>query len=341
MTTTIASRFVRPPQPRTNLLLQGRDRELLRLLHRYRYLRAEHVRELLLPGRARRVVQARLRKLWEHRFIDRYFLRYVLDGETKPPPDAGVPIYGVGELGQDLLRRDYDLHADRSKPSPNRIAHDLVVSDCLVALSAACRRELKIQLVTVEPEAMLWRHLAARGITPREAIIPDGAWTIRYADGRLLTFHLEVVRADLKGGNQRLVERMEEYATLNHQDFFRDAYGHERLRAVIFATTAQTRADNLRALVNQVAFGEHLFWFGVYTQSGNGRPQSVFSAETILTLPWRGIDGFYCLASPFEPSTHAPSHPSHPPAADPNGAPAHPRADDVPQAIPALRAPPD
>ncbi|MGH7437663.1 MAG: replication-relaxation family protein [Polyangiaceae bacterium] len=93
------SRYRRPARPGARLQLQGRDVEILRAARRHRFVQAEHLHALLFDGRTLRVTQARLRKLWEHRLLDRAFVPFSLDGERQPPSVASTPTYSLAPRG--------------------------------------------------------------------------------------------------------------------------------------------------------------------------------------------------------------------------------------------------
>jgi hypothetical protein len=78
--------------------------------------------------------------------------------------------------------------------------------------------------------------------------VPDGAVRRRYSNGETLTFYVEIVRADVRGGNATLLRKMDAYVALNRDGRFRECYGHENLRAVLFFTTSGERADHFREL---------------------------------------------------------------------------------------------
>lgn len=282
--------------PIARLHLQPRDVELLRTVLAHQAIRSDHLHTLLCPTASLRVVQGRLKLLFAHGLVQRLFLPIVLDGIRPAAVPGRQPIYTLTTRGARLLA---DLAALPSEipprwraelPSPHALAHHLVVTDFLVALAGACHQRADVEVVNAAHEALLWRQLREyRRRNPRlTAIVPDGTVTLRAPpQGEPLTFYLEVVRADVRGGNRRLQDKLARYSELLRAGFFRDAYGHGRIRAVLFATTSPTRAENLRRLAAQLPHSRRLFWFGTYQAKGTeGRLERRFNAEHILSLSW-------------------------------------------------------
>lgn len=282
------------------LIVQPRDITVLGAVLACRYARIEHIQGLQLQQVSRRVLQTRLKKLSEHGYLKRLYIPAILDGENAPLTHPRQPIYTLSSRGLRLLREWQAIDPtvlERARPelvSFTTLAHHLVVTDCLTALSAAVATS-GITLAHSEHEGMLWSKLRAhrRRQKIRQALVPDGAFTLHYpTPGETLTFYLEVVRADVRGGNRRLGEKLRRYAELLRQGFFREVYGHERIRAVLFATTSTARAQHLARVAEKLTHGRRLFWFGSYQEkTPAGRFASRFTSDQILALPWLTADG--------------------------------------------------
>jgi hypothetical protein len=293
-----SSRYVRPDVPAGRLALQPRDRDLLQAVYVHRYARADHLHPLVFPGATLRVCQRRLRKLWEHRLLDRAYAPWALGGERRPLRGLGTPAYALSDLGAQVVAEELGLppaEVPHGLGAPGSalvtLEHDLVVTDCLVALEVACRGCGDISLVSAEAEWALWRSVrawrAARAGPAPEIVVPDGAFTLALPErNETRTFHLEVVRADARGGNRRLLDKLARYVELHRQGVLREAFGHDRLRAVIVATTSEARAERFRALARSLPHGRRLFWFGEY------RPTPpAFTPDDVLAERWKTTDG--------------------------------------------------
>lgn len=241
-------RFVRPARPRAGLEVGARDRALLRSVARFRYMTADHLRILTAPSVARRVFQRRLRLLYEHGLVERDRLPPSTDDHRR-----GTPLYSLGDAGELVVGDTGEALPHRpSGPLPSTIHHSLIAADFLVAVHEAVRRAAGQLQATLHPEAELWTRLARfrlRSQRRRPAIVPDGAVTLT-EPGKVTpsTYALEVVRADIRGGSRTFIAKLERYGELVRARFFREAFGFERLRAVVVATPTSTRARNLREL---------------------------------------------------------------------------------------------
>ena len=307
-----------PPRT-TGLVLQPRDLEVLRFVVNHRFLRSDHLQALMTTRMPWRVMQARLQKLSRHGYLRRLYVPVVLDGVHAPLTHSRQPIYTLDTRGVQVLRERAPpgtpaAALDRpERPSYHFLSHHLVVTDCLVALAAATRSIPAVEVVEVWPESTLWVKLRAYRREHRlpRALIPDGAFTLRYpSTGETITFYLEVVRADVKHGNQQLLAKLRRYIELNRQGILRAVYGHERVRAVLWATTSTARARNLAALAGQLPQGRRLFWFGAYQgQTTTGALASTFTPERLLHLPW--LDGGGTTWTLLNPTARPPLDEGH------------------------------
>lgn len=298
------------------LCLQTRDIQILEAVRKYRFVRSDHLRALLFQPVSHRVLQTRLKKLSDHGYLKRLYVPAVFDGEHQAQTHPRQPIYtlsrrGLQVLSEETRREKVDL--DRWRPemvSVTTLAHHLVVTNCLVALAGQCHADPGVQLLHAEHEGVLWSKLRAYRREKRitHALVPDGAFTLYYPESHeTLTFYLEVVRADVKGGNRRILEKLRRYIELSRSGFFREIYGHDRVRAVLIATTSAVRARNLSRIAEKLPHGRRLFWFGSYQEkSADSRFASLFTPDRILTLPWLTPDGEnHSLLQPHTPSHEA------------------------------------
>ncbi|MFA5127781.1 MAG: replication-relaxation family protein [Patescibacteria group bacterium] len=293
------SPYRRPEQPASGFILQPRDRKILKTVVTHRFVRSDHVRDLLFPDKCLRVVQVRLRKLWEHRYLARYFVPKIWNVPEPAMVRPGQPVYGLDEAGVALFADSENAHAivakyRAGKVSSSCLEHNLVATDFLVSTALACSGRKDLQLVEAESEASFWHKITewkAKG-NRGQFIIPDCGVTLANEKGERLTFYVEVVRADVKGGNGHLIRKLDHYVKLLREGFFKKVYGHDHLRAVIIATTSGNRADNLRELAKSLTNGRRLFWFGSFQTKGeDGSNISTITRDTILAKKWMTADG--------------------------------------------------
>lgn len=286
-----------PSAGQCGLWLQPRDLAILAAADKHRFLRSDHVWTLLFPEVSLRVAQVRLQKLHRHGYLKRLYVPFVMDGEHAPPLHRGQPIYRLTRRGVRLLSERAGHVAPSTKEPASAsvvtLEHHLIVTDVLVALAVACRSGGSLELSDLRHEGVFLAQLRAYRQSARivNAIVPDGGFRLRHTlTGTTETFYLEVVRADVKGGNGRLLHKFHRYVELHRAGFLRAAYGTTDLRAVLFLTTSEVRARHLHAVASKLAHGRRLFWFGAYQEKGRlGPAVSLLAANRLLTQRW--LDG--------------------------------------------------
>lgn len=272
----MTKRFLRPALPRSGLRVGCRDREILLLVARFRYLTAEHLRTLVAPLLGRRVFQRRLRLLFEHGHLERH--RLPPTGEDRP---RTTPVYGLGDAGEVALETsgtDLPLPARGRGALPSTIHHSLVAADFLTSVVAAARPAENLT-AGIHPEAELWTRLARWRLASgrrRRAIVPDGAVSLGApGEGHPRTYAIEVVRATVRGGNRTFIAKLKRYGELVRERFFLDAFSWARLRAVVVLTPSATRARHLRELAANAKITMPLL-FSSYSPTGRAfTPTSV------------------------------------------------------------------
>ena len=287
------SRHHRPSSP-PPLVLQPRDRQLLQSVYRHRYLLAEHVRQLHFPKASLRVAQQRLRRLWEHCYLDRLFLPLSGNGRvTLSPPLYSLAIEGARVVGADLnIPPAHIPHTPRQNARGYAtLLHHLVATDLLVA--AECCNTENLRVVTMRETAMRQALVAARqsGRWRASAIIPDGALTL-FPRGNVggMTFYVEVVRASVKCGNALMAKKFCDYANLHHRGYFQTVFGHNRVRAILILTTSPKRAEHFRQMAAKLPYGRNLFWFGAYQPPRSGRLAVVPMWDHVRGREWQAVD---------------------------------------------------
>lgn len=282
-----SSRYIRPPDG-SRVVLQERDRQLIGAVHRFGSLTAEHLRALFFVSCSLRTAQARLRRLWAAGYLERAFLPRLIG--TERPLHGGRPLYRVSSRGRGALRAAGGKSITRRPGSAATIEHDLIATELLVAVECAVRRLPDLN-VTTWTEGELWSAVGQLGARRQARLVSDGAFTLAgKPSGKALSFHLEVVRASVRGGNQAILRRMRRYARLARDGYFKRAFGQDMLRAVLITTPTEQRAQNLRHLAASLSHARRLFWFTNYERREPGRgPSCRFTPESIFELEW--LDG--------------------------------------------------
>src|ERR1035441_9533156 len=119
--------------------LTERDREIIRLVHRFRFVRSSHICSLI-PGSPQQLLR-RLKLLYHHGFLERprAQIDYYHRGGSRHM------VYGLGSKGAPFLRRDLDPGLPRVRwGEKNRVTgrvyleQTLLVGEPLVAIKLAC-----------------------------------------------------------------------------------------------------------------------------------------------------------------------------------------------------------
>jgi hypothetical protein len=256
------------------LQLTARDREIIRLVHRHRFLPSHHIAALL--GGSPQGVVRRLHLLFHHGYLERprAQLKFVAGGGSQ------AIAYGLGRKGAELLRREINVPAETVSDEEQRNAvggmffdHTLLVSSIMVALELASRKrgvrllyEDELALPVKKRPFQWWVKLAGN---TKLGVIPDAAFALEYADSSGQTqrvhFFLEADR-----GTMPVVRKK-----LNQTSFFRKLLAYEatwtnkahqrhlgiqRFR-VLTVTTIPDRVQSLLNACSQLERGHGLFLF--------------------------------------------------------------------------------
>src|ERR1035437_6388090 len=190
------------------LELTERDREIILLVHRFRFLRSSHICSLV-PGSPQQLLR-RLKLLYHHGFLERprAQLDYYHTG------GSSHMVYGLGNKGAAILRRDLVLGQVRwgeKNRATGRVylEHALLVSDVMVAIELACRRtgirlltarELAVaNKITGERRPFRWQVKISNRV--KLGVIPDYVFALDFKDqsgaGNRAFFFLEADRATM------------------------------------------------------------------------------------------------------------------------------------------------
>src|ERR1035438_5955741 len=125
--------------------LTKRDCEIIRLVHRHRFLRSHQI-VALISGSPQQVLR-RLKLLYHHGYLERPRAQleyYERDG-------ARPMVYGLSNKGGKLLERELGITASWNEKDQGIgrmfLEHALLVSDVMVAIELACRKLNGIRLL--------------------------------------------------------------------------------------------------------------------------------------------------------------------------------------------------
>ena len=281
--------------------LTARDAEILRAVHRHRFLRSHQIAELV--GGSRQQVLRRLQKLFHHGYLERpvcqldYFQR---GGSTRM-------VYGLGNRGAAFLRRHDNLPPFRFNwGARNRavqrlfLEHALLIAEVMLAFERACRAQKNVRLLADDTlpipaetqqqrEPFHWRVRLRNG--EKIGVIPDKVFALENTSEsgavRRTLYFLEADRGTMPVQRTTLAtssfaRKLYAYEATWEQAVHRSRFDFSRVR-VLTVTTSTARLENLTAAAAELKRGNGLFLF---TDA-----KAVSSAADVFALPWRKSDG--------------------------------------------------
>jgi DNA-binding Lrp family transcriptional regulator len=252
-----------------------RDREIVRLVAKHRFLRSSQIVTLL--GETSQPILRRLHLLFHHGYLERP--RAQLDYYHLPGSRSIV--YGLGNKGATLVTDELARPRPRfSCGDKNRsvgriyLEHALFVSDTMVALELACRGRDDVRLLSAEecriPEsaqAFCWKVDLRSDL--RLGVIPDHVFAIEKNLGsdkpERVYFFLEADRGTMpvkrKELNQTSIHRkILAYEATWSQSLHRTLFGFHRFR-VLIVTPTSARLDSIVGTCSELQRGRGLFLF--------------------------------------------------------------------------------
>lgn len=247
--------------------LTSRDQEILKQVHRHRFLRSDHIVGLIAgsPQQIRR----RLQRLFHHGYLERprCQLDYYQSGSRRMA-------YGIGNKGAAWVKRKSALPylALRWKPK-NRVGrlfleHALLISDIMVAVEIACRQRQDVRLLSADDlhipkmrEPFQWSVEIQHGLKSR--VIPDRVFGMEFA-GKQCWYFLEADRATMpvtrRGLDQSSFYRKILAYTATWQQRIHRNFGIDRFR-VLTVTTNSDRTQTMLQACRDLKNGRGLFLF--------------------------------------------------------------------------------
>jgi DNA-binding Lrp family transcriptional regulator len=164
--------------------LEERDRHIIRLVHRYRFLRSNQI--VTLMGGSQQQLLRRLKLLYHHGYLERprAQLQYYERGGSRSIA------YGLGNKGGALLKQELGITVDRISWSEKNhvigrvyLEHALMVADVMVAIELACRKHDNVKLIyedqlalPSERQPFQWRVTIQNGW--KLGVIPDRVFAL-------------------------------------------------------------------------------------------------------------------------------------------------------------------
>jgi hypothetical protein len=270
--------------------LTERDREIIRLVHQYRFLRSPQI-VVLLADSSQQLLR-RLQLLYHHGYLERprAQLNYYHQG------GSSHIVYGLGNKGWAILKKELgpsfrELSWGEKNRSVGRmfLEHALFVSDVMVALEIACRKNGTIRLLTenqilLPGKAQKFRWKVNINNRLKLGVIPDRVFALEFrnqsGNNNRAYFFLEADRGTMPVIRRTLYQtsfyrKLLAYEATWSQSIHRTRFGFHRFR-VLTVTTSAERVKSLVDACSKLKSGQGLFLFADRTVLEN--PADIFSA---------------------------------------------------------------
>jgi DNA-binding Lrp family transcriptional regulator len=267
-------RFKRAPAV-VPIRLTQRDQDIIRLIHRHRFLRSHQINALL--GTSPQQISRRLKLLYHHGYLERprAQLDYYHHGGSKHI------IYGLGNKAGPLLNQELGVVVrtvswNEKNQAVGRVflEHALLVSDVMVSLELACRKHVGIRLLHedelalgTEREPFQWRVKSRDGT--KLGVIPDRVFALEYTgqngQPERVHFFLEADQGTMPVTRKTLSQtsfarKLLAYEATWTQKIHQRHLGIHRFR-VLTVTTSSMRVNSLLEACSQLKHGHGLFLF--------------------------------------------------------------------------------
>jgi hypothetical protein len=290
-------RFQRSNNP-PPIHLTDRDLEIIRQVHKHRFLRSTHIRKL--TGGSSDAVLRRLQLLFQHGYLDRPRVQIDYYRRGSQPMAYGLGNKGAKELGLRMGIQAGKMDWTNKNRSVNRLylEHTLAIAEVMIAVELACRGNTRVRLVeadnlvsTAERWNVTVRH---RGKAEILAVVPDKIFALEFPEQpqRSVVIYLEadratmpIVRAGLKQTSffRKLLAYRESWRQKTHATLF----GHQRC-LVVTVTTSAARIGGLISAANKTNGGSGSGLFVFTTKD------AVLTCHNLFALPFRSANGGTC-----------------------------------------------
>ncbi len=264
-------RFQRAPAV-SPVTLTDRDRLILRLVHRHRFLRSSHL--IALVGGSDQMLLRRLQLLFHHGYLERprAQLQYYERTGSRPM------VYGLGSKSGKLLKaplgssyRPYRWSEKNRAVGRLYLEHAVLVSDVSVALELACRRSSRVRLLMDEdlplPQKPSWKVTVDGNV--RLGLVPDRVFALeRVREDSSVDrayFFLEADRGTMPVTRRSLAQtsfarKLIAYEATWSQGIHEKHFGFHRFR-VLTVTKSPERVESLVKACAHLSRGHGLFLF--------------------------------------------------------------------------------
>lgn len=278
------SKFKRKTAP--PIRLTERDKAIILSLHKYRFLTTDHL-QTLTDTKSRWGINARLRLLYDHRYIDRPKAQLAIFSHTDKRP----VIYALGHKGASLLSTRYDIPMPPSvhwtdknrRVSEKYIEHTLGISDFIIGIEMICREADHLEIIDQQvilsrcPQAtrkskypFRWKtQIRHKGKRHSIAIVPDYVFGLKNINtGKEKFYFVEIDRGTMPISRRDITQtsfmrKIMSYADTFHSGLARKRFGMNGFQ-VLTVTKSQDRINAIQSAMtslSETSFSANTFLF--------------------------------------------------------------------------------
>jgi len=252
--------------------LTERDQQVLLALHKYRFLTTGHLQSLTCT-KSRWAMNARLRLLYDHKYVDRPKAQYSIFAYAEKRP----LVYALGNKGASLLSTRYGLKMPAKvywteknrRVREKHIEHTLGISDFMVGIEMMCKEQSDLELI--EPDTILanspaqtrkarypfrWKTIIQyNGERQEIALVPDYVFGLRQpSTGRERYYFVEVDNGTMPVTRRDNRQTSFLRKILSYADTLENKIAHKRFGIdgfqVLTVTTSQKRIESVQAAID-------------------------------------------------------------------------------------------
>jgi hypothetical protein len=252
---TRASKWERTKKP-GRLILQPRDREIIVAVYTFRFLMREQIQRLFGLNCTRRV-NIRLRKLYDHHYLSRFFLPTVRG--------SGKAVYHLGPKGVTVIAEELGLDPGLVKKKVKGISqlkelfltHALQLNEVRIAFTHAIENfsGMSLERWINDNDCEQEYKVTSRGKEVVKRFRPDGYCRFWYQE-KLFSFFLELDRSTMTLG--RFKRKVSTYLEFDRVGYYQERFGVKYFRVLVITQTEE-RLLNLKRSVETVT--DKIFWF--------------------------------------------------------------------------------
>ena len=250
------------------MILQPRDKEIIKAVLSFRIISRQQLQHLFSITCTRRINQ-RLRKLYDHKYLSRYFLP-----NTR---GSGQAIYYVGPRGAVIVAEELGIDLQEIKRKRKATAelhelflnHALGLNDIRIAFNRGLvnRPGMELERWINDNDCHQEYHVAVHGRNVTRRFRPDGYFRI-VCQGKLYSCFVEFDRSTMTIG--RFVGKVQSYIDFGSMGYYQKRFGVKYFRVLVVTKSAE-RLNNLKKAVGSIT--DKLFWFTTIDQI---TPDTVF-----------------------------------------------------------------